>query len=364
MSPLLIQSLTAFFTTLLAIIAFAKIAPYLGLMDAPGPRNRHAGEVPLVGGLAIFVTLVTGGIIWGETHVAVLTAGGNYTLSVFLVGAGVLVSVGAVDDRFNLGVSVRILSEIIVALIVIEGLDLTQRNLGALIGNDPIHLPTVLAYPFTVIAIFGLINAFNMLDGIDGLLASLVLSTLLSFHVLTETEPGFISLFLSGSLIAFLISNLSLSPYIPKTFLGDAGSRLLGFIVVCLLLSAASSQIGQKKLIAPVTALYVAALPLFDMSFTVLRRIVRQTSPFRPDRSHIHHLMQNLGFSDRRSLIIITCLGLIVPSLGLLLNRLGASEALQFYLFLGSFCMYCLFMSQAWLLADKLAQLDHFDEKH
>jgi len=332
----------------------AKLAPRISLTDAPDPRKRHNGEVPLVGGLAIFVTLLIGGIIWGDTHVAVLTARGNHALWVFLIAGGVLVLVGALDDRLKLGVSARVLSEVAVALIVIEGLDLSQRNLGALVGDNPIELPTSLAYPFTIIAIFGLINAFNMLDGLDGLLASLVLSTLLSFHIFTQTEPGFVTLFLSGSLFAFLISNLSLSSYVPKTFLGDAGSRLLGFIVVCLLLAAASSYVGQSKIIQPVTALYITALPLFDMSFTVFRRIIRQTSPLKPDRSHIHHLLQDLGFSDRRALVIIVCLGLIVPSLGLLLNRLGASESLQFYLFLGCFGIYCLIMSQAWFLANRI----------
>ena len=156
------------------------------------------------------------------------------------------------------------------------------------------------------------------------------------------------------ALLAFLISNLSLSPFVPRTFLGDAGSRFLGFLVVSLLLAAASSQVGQKKLIQPVTTLYVTALPLFDMVFTCLRRILRYTSPFKADRSHIHHLMQDLGFSDRRALVIIICIGSVVPSIGLLLNRLGASEALQFYFFIAIFLIYCLLMSQAWIVADKL----------
>ena len=108
---------------------------------------------------------------------------------------------------------------------------------------------------------------------------------------------------------------------------------------------------GTDKIIKPVTALYVAALPIFDMTFTVLRRILRQKSPFKSDRSHIHHLMQDLGLSDFRTLVIIVCIGSILPSIGILLDRLGTSEALQLAFFLMSFMVYCLLMSLAWMVA-------------
>ena len=119
-----------------------------------------------------------------------------------------------------------------------------------------------LAYPFTVISIFGVINAFNMLDGMDGLLATLVILTIALFHLFTATQPGFVSLAIAASLLAFLVSNLNFSPLRPKTFLGDAGSKLLGFIVACLLLAAASAQVGEIKLVQPSTALFVVAIPL------------------------------------------------------------------------------------------------------
>ena len=196
-----------------------------------------------------------------------------------------------------------------------------------------------------------------MLDGMDGLLGIMVLIALAGFHLFTGIEPGFISVFLGFALLAFLVSNLGLSPFIPKTFLGDAGSKLLGLIVVSLILAAASAQIGGQKLIQPVTALYLVGLPLFDMVFTSVRRALSRGSPFRSDRTHIHHLMQALGLSNRRALLTIGTIGLGSPFLGFMLSKSGASEPYQFYIFLGCFAMYCALMSQAWRGAERYKKL-------
>ena len=354
MSPLFLQSITAFFVTLIALVVLAKLAPTLGLTDAPSARKRHSGEIPLVGGLAIFLTLVLGGVLWGDSNATPITVKGTQALWVFMGCGAFLVVTGALDDRFHLGVFMRVLSEVLVALVVIELLDLRVGYLGDLIGTGNIRLPPAVAYPFTVIAIFGIVNAFNMLDGIDGLLALLVVTTLLTFHFFTETSPGFVSLFIGSSLVAFLVSNLKLSPFIPKTFLGDAGSKLLGFIVVCLLLTAASGQVGGKKLVEPVTALFIVGLPLFDMVFTSMRRIIRKKSPFSPDRSHLHHLMQDLGFSNRRTLMLIVIISLSITFLGLMLHRGSVPEYYKLLIFLACFALYSVLVSSAWVVAGRL----------
>lgn len=357
MATLLLQSLTAFLATLLALVLLARIAPPLGLTDKPSNRKRHEGEVPIVGGIAIFFSLAITSTLWGDPFHTLITANGNDALWVFMMCGAFLVLTGVLDDRFRLDVFIRVLSEVMVAIAVIELLDLRIVYLGDLVGIGMLTINPILAYPFTVIAIFGIINAFNMLDGIDGLLGSLVISTLLMFHLFTGRDPGFVSLTISAALFAFLVSNLQLSSSIPKTFLGDAGSKLLGFIVACLLLAAASAQVGKTKLIQPVTALFIVALPLCDMVFTSLRRILRKRSPFAADRSHIHHLMQDLGFSDRRALVLILAIHLSAAFLGLMLHRAGTPEHYQFGIFLGYFGLYSLLSSELWLVACRIQAL-------
>ena len=359
MSPLLVQSLTAFFCTLVAIVALAPLARKVGLVDVPTERKQHQDAVPLIGGLAIFIAFLAGALLWGAAETSTVVIKGQSALGVLLGCSAFLVITGMLDDRFHLGVFMRIASEVLVALTIIELLDLRLTWLGDLVGTGEIGMPPTVSYIFTVVAMFGLMNAFNMLDGIDGLLASLVITTIVGFHLFTATKPGLVSLFILASLSAFLISNLKLSPIVPKTFLGDAGSKLLGFVVVCLLLGAASSQVGGEKLIKPATALFLVTVPLFDMVFTTLRRIIRKGSPFAADRSHIHHLFLDLGFSHRRALVMIVTINLAATSLGLLLHQLNAPEYYQLGIFIGMFALYCLLASQAWIVADKIKS-DHF----
>ena len=354
LSPLFIQTLSAFGFTLVIIFALSRVAPSLGLMDAPSDRKRHAEETPLVGGLAIFITLCLGALIWGQTNESFITVRDQEALWVILGCAAFLVFTGALDDVFHLGVFIRVGSELLVALVVIEALNLRLVNLGDLLSIGNIQLNAFFAYPFTMVAIFGVVNAFNMLDGLDGLLALLVIATLATFHLFTQLPPGLITLFIGSSLVAFLVSNLKLVRFVPKTFLGDAGSRLLGFIVVCLLLAAASGQVGGTKLIKPATALFLVGLPLFDMVFTTIRRLLRNGSPFAADRGHVHHLLKDLGFSDRRALVLIVAMSVSLNFIGLLLHRSNVAEYHQFAIFCGCFALYCLLTSQAWRVAEKL----------
>lgn len=354
MSPILLQAILAFSLTLFFIWALSPISIRLGLVDAPNQRKRHQGHIPLVGGISIYLALLSASIVWGQTHPGGLGDRSDI-LVLFMTAGGMLVVLGILDDRFQLSVFTRTLAEIGIALFLIENLDLRLANLGDILGLGGIKLSDWLSYPFTVLVIFVVVNAYNMLDGMDGLLGIIILITLFGFHLFTGLPPGLITIAISASLIAFLISNLGLAPFIPKSFLGDAGSKLLGFIVVALALSVTSAQVGHVRYIQPITAAYLMGLPLFDMAFTSLRRILRGRSPVQADNSHIHHLMRQMGLPDRRSLLLIGSLGAAIPFLGLMLHRSGTPEPFQFAILIGCFLLYCVVMSQAWYITEQSA---------
>ena len=362
MSPALQSVVLSFVLTLVSIALLARLARRVGLVDEPDHRKCHTGDIPLVGGGAIMLTFLISAACAPAEDVSVI-AEQSETLWTFLIAASLITALGVVDDYRGMSVFTRVLCEVAIALFLIEGLELLPRNLGDLVGVGDIIMPGWISYPFTVVAIFGVVNAYNMLDGIDGLLSIMVLITVFAFHLFSGLAPGFITLTLAASLCAFLVSNLGMAPLVPKSFLGDAGSKLLGFIVVSLILTVTTERVGGAKYIEPVTALYLVALPLFDMTFVTVRRVMARMSPFSADRTHLHHLMEALDISTRHAVVLISCAYLGPAFVGLMLDRSGAAIAQQFYIFLSIFITYCLFMSQAWRIAKRYQRLKKTADK-
>ena len=152
------------------------LAIYIGLVDKPDARKQHDGLIPLVGGLSLYISMaVLLGLYY--PHGPVLYS--------WLLGAGLMVLVGAVDDRQDLSVRLRVLAAIAASLLMIFGAGNIISSLGNLFGMGDVVLPLWAAVPFTAIAVFGVINALNMCDGIDGMAACLALLSLCSFMVVT-----------------------------------------------------------------------------------------------------------------------------------------------------------------------------------
>ena len=340
MTQLLLQIAVPFSTTLLMITLLSRAASRIGLIDRPSGRKNHEGNIAVVGGIAIWAGLGLSAAIFEGAEDLTILVNERHALWLLVLYSAFLTFVGALDDRFRLSVWLRTLMEISLAILVVETFSLELRYLGDILAIGIIKISPTLAFPITVIFIFGVINSFNMLDGLDGLLASLVLVTLSAFHLMTGSTPSLISIAIGSSLVAFLISNLGLVAVIPKTFLGDAGSKLLGFIVVCLLLGAASVQVGGQRVVQPITALFLIAVPLFDMVCAVVGRLFSGRSPFQPDRSHIHHLLQDCGHSPTATLKIILTSHITFVFTGLFLHQQLTPEIYQLSVFLACFCLY------------------------
>lgn len=344
---LVTAALLGFVATLGFLVVLAKGASSLGLLDSPNERKQHIGAVPLVGGLAIFLTLLLKSTLWLSTHQAVDYPQFVTPAIIFVVCITLLTVSGVLDDRFNLPVLPRVLSEIFVAGVSTAALGLNITSLGNLLGTGNVQLPPGVAFPFTVIAFFGVINAFNMLDGIDGQVAAVTLLSLVGMTVITGVAPSHLTMVVLGATLAFLLSNLGVSQHIPRTFLGDAGSKLLGFIVVLSLVSLSAGRQAPSAL-EPVSALFIIALPLYDMVYVSVRRTARGRSPFSADRGHLHHLLQQVGLSPRRALLAALILHSFIILLGYALNAAQVATATQFGVFLAGFGLYCLMCQQNW----------------
>lgn len=278
--------------TILFMFALRPLARGMGLIDRPGGRKMHIGEVPVIGGLAM-----TGGLAIGALYSYTALQG----FAFFLTATLLLVFIGALDDRYDLPASVRFLAQICAALLMVAGADVSAIDIGQPFFGSLVELGW-LSTPFSIVIVLTAINAFNMFDGSDGVAGIQALIALV-FMGLACVVGGSMSclpfvLGLMGCIFGFLIFNWpSKRTRNVRAFMGDAGSTMLGFSLAWLSLNLSQ---GPARVISPVVALWVFALPLYDLFSSMARRVAQGSSPFHGDSEHLHHLLRRFGFSSRQ----------------------------------------------------------------
>jgi UDP-GlcNAc:undecaprenyl-phosphate GlcNAc-1-phosphate transferase len=342
-----ISATLAFFTTTALILSLRPIAKSLGLVDVPNERKVHEGEIPLVGGLAIFVAVAVAHTVsqWIFPGTGAIE---RYTS--FYVAGAFLVMVGVIDDFRELAPTVRLVSEIFAALIMIYGSGVLVETFGTLsIGGGSVALG-VFAVPFTVFAIVGLINAVNMSDGLDGLAGSLSLVPILGFIVATvflgEGKDLVILWCFAASISAFLLFNVTV-PGRRKAmiFLGDSGSMFLGMALACFAIRLSQ---GEGAALSPAAALWFLTLPIFDAVCMVSRRILRRRPLFSADKEHLHHVFLLAGFTVTETVLSMAGLATLGVIVGLAGTYFGISDLLLAGSFLLLGLVYLWVILRAW----------------
>jgi UDP-GlcNAc:undecaprenyl-phosphate GlcNAc-1-phosphate transferase len=341
----------AFVSSLSAIMILRPIAIKIGLVDKPDSRKTHIGKIPLIGGIAVYIGLFVSCIIlllYSPDH--------HYQLLIYLLASLLMVITGALDDRFDLSVSIRIFVQIIIASMMMFIADIAIFNLGNILYFTEISMG-YLAYPFTIIAVTAAINAFNMVDGIDGLIGGVSVATFTALAILFGMAGNLFSAYFCllclAVLIPYFLYNLQLTKFSSKKiFMGDAGSMFIGFTVVWML--ALGSQDGlagiEKASFKPVVALWLVGLPLIDMLSIMIRRVSKGLSPFAADRDHLHHIFMRAGFSSRATLGFITIFSFLLCSIGILATIFEVPEWFQMIAFIMLFLMYKYSLSKIWRL--------------
>jgi UDP-GlcNAc:undecaprenyl-phosphate GlcNAc-1-phosphate transferase len=329
---MIIAALSAFCFALLSIKLFKPIAIDVGLVDKPNERKRHDGQIPLIGGISIFAAVLAASLLWLPN---------TLELRMYLIASAMMVFIGALDDKYDLRVRIRIVGQIIIASLMIYGVGGYIANLGDLFAFGEIDLGP-LGIVFTYFAIIVVINAYNMVDGIDGLIGSLSLNTFTAIAILFllsgNTSYLAYPLILATATLPYLIYNLGFfKTYTKKIFMGDAGSMFIGLSVIWLL--SMGTQ-GENASFRPVTALWICAVPLMDMLAIVIRRYRKGKSPFKPDRDHLHHILQRAGLSSRQTLIVISVFAAIMSTIGLLGEYFQVPESIELALFVLVFVLY------------------------
>jgi UDP-GlcNAc:undecaprenyl-phosphate GlcNAc-1-phosphate transferase len=238
-----------------------------------------------------------------------------------LVPTGLLVVAGIIDDRYSVGALARLVAQICAALIMMVGGGLYLRDIGDPFGSGILGLGP-LAIPMSVVVTLTVINAFNFVDGIDGLAASMALIALAAGALASGLRAPALTVaaMACGAILGFLPFNFpAFRNRRIRTFMGDAGSTLLGFLVVWFTLSICK---GPDRSLSPVAALWFALMPLSDFFSCFIRRVVKGKMPLHAGREHFHYMLMRAGLSMRQVLAVLIAFAALYAAVGLI----GASR--------------------------------------
>lgn len=334
--------ITGFALTGVMLKLLQPVACWLGLVDKPGGRKRHEGLIPLIGGISVFLGVFLTGYLFLDQPTFI---------RFFMIGGGLMVFLGAIDDRYDISPRFRLVGQVIIASIFVYGLDLHLASFGNLLGLGEVFCGW-LGYPLAILSLVGVVNAFNMLDGIDGLIGSLGVVSFLSlsylFGAAGHVNLAMLCIVFVGALLSFLVFNIwgkAGSDRLGKVFMGDAGSMLVGLSVGVLLICGAQ---GESVAFKPVTALWFVLLPMTDMFTIMYRRVRRGKSPVAPDRTHIHHILTRAGFKPRQTLCILIVVQVVLISFGVAIADAPNGEAISFGCATAFVMMYQVLMRRSW----------------
>ena len=294
---------------LVLIMLLTPLAKLAGAVDHPSDRKRHAEPTPMVGGVAIYLVLTS----------VMLLISPPEKIAWIMAASTLLLLVGFLDDALELGVKIRFLVQILATGLMIFGGDLSIQTLGfKVLGQGELGL---FGMALTFFAVIGLTNAFNMVDGIDGLASGHVLIGMLSLIAIQlglwgeVHQLAWLSVLLA-TVFAFWLVNMSLTP-LRKVFLGDAGSLLLGFLMSWMLIYYSQDPISM---VHPVAVLWCVTLPIYDTVIVIIRRFIQRKSPFQPDRNHLHHLLIDAGMPPKPALFWILSTSALLNATGVVVT--------------------------------------------
>lgn len=310
----------AFAVTTAFMVALRPIATSSGLVDRPGGRKFHHGDVPIIGGLAMLVGIYSGAIVVGSPD--------GLLPSVFMASL-LLVAIGTLDDRYVIPATIRMVTQIAATLIMVYGAGLPLIEIGDPFGTGLISMGRFTLI-FTMVVTLTIINAYNLIDGVDGLAGSLGLVALLAVAVAGgASEPSTaLALIVSAAVVGFLLFNF---PFAwnrqVRSFMGDAGSTLLGFTIVWVTLIISQ---GPERAISPVHCLWFASIPIYDSLTCFVRRALTGKSPLLPARDHFHHTLRRGSMGVRQVLGTLAGLQLSYAIIGLTAHYASVPDVTMF----------------------------------
>lgn len=284
--------ITAGLVTFLSIPIIIRVCYGLKLLDLPGGRKIHTCKIPNLGGVALYVSFFFSVLAWGDFHTST-------ALQYFLLGLSVLFFVGLKDDVVPMSPLKKLGGQVVGAFLLVVLAGFKIQDLHGLFGIH--HVITPVSELISMFLVVATINAFNLIDGIDGLAGGIALIVALTYGTIFWVKGlhnmHIAAFVLSGALISFLYYNA----YPAKIFMGDTGSMTIGYIVAALTLKFLNCDLdlpnGETFHPNPAIAAAILVIPFFDTLRVIVFRLLHKTSPFKADRNHIHHILLDCGLN-------------------------------------------------------------------
>ena len=348
---ILISAIASFLAVHWVFLKILKIAKMKGLVDAPNARKLQNIPIPVLGGLAVFFGLLTG-LLCGsvlfdltgftfESAISTTKAWSNFrgVLLPVVLGASIVLYIGAIDDTIGLSAVNRLVLEVAVMLGICYGTGLCVDSLHGLFGIN--EFSWWIGIPLTVFAGVGIINAFNMVDGVNGLSSGLciVVSLLMGTFFLKRFDhtDSLLAFCFAASLLPFLFHNVFGKH--SRMFIGDAGTMVMGLIVSWCMIKTLSTDgvVGMlnhsspklERMCLPAMLLAIASVPVMDTIRVMTERMLKGGSPFKADKTHLHHQFIAIGVSHSVTTLFEMCINIAVVGVWYLLYKVGLSQELQ-----------------------------------
>lgn len=336
MTLIFMAFITSLAISIVAIPSIIKIAEIKHLFDEPDGRKLHISRTPTLGGIAIFAALIFSLTFWSTQNDIV-------ELQYIICSVILLFFIGIKDDLFNLVAIKKLLGQLLASFILVHYAGIKITTFYGLFGID--DLVPIASYVLSIFTIVVITNSLNLIDGIDGLAASVGILGSLTFGCwffsAGVTQYAILASCMVGALIGFLYYNSSPA----KIFMGDTGSLIVGVILSILAIKFIEMNRvldrfhPNKVLSVPVVTLGILVIPLFDTLRVFTIRILQGRSPLSADRNHIHHLLLDMGFSHMGATGILVSFNFSVILLMYLLQTLRGETMLA------SLFALCFFLS-------------------